>query len=103
MNQWKYVCLVDEIPKLGSRVVRQEAGSDIALFRTASNEIFALHDRCPHKGGPLSQGIVHGKQVTCPLHAWSIDLDSGHAVAPDQGLCQKIVVKLENSKVYLSI
>ena len=70
MSPWIEICPLDDIPPLGSRVVRRADG-DIAVFRTADDEVFALHDRCPHKHGPLSQGIVHGRQVTCPLHGWS--------------------------------
>ena len=84
MNPWTDILAVADIPRLGARVVRH-AGIDIAVFRNAEDDIFALEDRCPHKGGPLSQGIVHGKKVTCPLHGWNVGLDSGCAVAPDEG------------------
>ena len=68
MADWKRICRVDEIPVLGSRRVARDAAPAIAVFRTADDRVFALLDRCPHKGGPLSQGIVHGRHVTCPLH-----------------------------------
>jgi len=88
MNQWTNILDVNDIPKLGARVVRH-GSLDIAVFRTADDEIFALEDRCPHKGGPLSQGIVHGKKVACPMHNWNIELDSGCAVAPDHGCARE--------------
>lgn len=97
---WKRICSLEEIPPLGSRVVRHPGG-DIAVFRTADNEVFALHDKCPHKGGPLSQGIVHGKRVTCPLHGWNIELPSGEAAAPDVGSCAKFAVRVEAGDIYL--
>ena len=103
MNHWIAVCRVDDIPALGARRVARPHGLDVALFRTASDQVFALLDRCPHKGGPLSQGIVHGKRVTCPLHGWNIGLEDGHAVAPDVGSCTKFEVKLENGQVYLAV
>ena len=103
MSNWKTICPLEDIPKLGSRVVRQLAGGDIAIFRTAENEVFALHDKCPHKGGPLSQGLVHGKRVTCPLHAWNIELNSGEAIAPDHGRCSTFQVKVEDGLVLLSV
>ena len=84
MSDWLEVGRVEDIPKLGARVVHTPRG-DVAVFRTADDRIFALDDRCPHKGGPLSQGIVHGARVTCPLHNWMVELDSGQAVAPDEG------------------
>lgn len=96
------VCELSAIPRLGSRVVRTADG-DIALFRTGDDQVFALHDLCPHKGGPLSQGIVHGHTVTCPLHAWKIDLASGAAQAPDQGCTLRHAVRVHESVVYLSI
>ena len=77
---WKRICALEDIPVLGSRVVRSARGA-IAVFRTADDQVYALHDRCPHKGGPLSQGIVHGATVTCPLHAWKIGLADGQAIA----------------------
>ncbi len=99
---WKLICKLDDIPQLVSRVVQRATGGDIAVFRTADDEVFAMHDKCPHKGGPLSQGIVHGRRVTCPLHGWNIGLDDGHAVAPDVGRCDTFKVKVEHGDVYLA-
>ena len=82
--KWVAVCKLEEIPSLGARVVRASQG-DVAVFRTSSDEVFAVRDACPHKGGPLSQGMVHGNTVTCPLHSWKIELATGQAVAPDEG------------------
>jgi nitrite reductase (NADH) small subunit len=102
MKNWKIICSIEEIPVLGSRVVKSTSG-DIAVFLNADNEVFAMHDKCPHKGGPLSQGIVHGRRVTCPLHGWNVGLDDGKAVAPDVGHTPCIEVKLEGGSVYLKI
>jgi nitrite reductase (NADH) small subunit len=102
MTQWIQIGALDAIPRLGSRVVRTPAG-DIAVFRTEHDEVFALDDRCPHKGGPLSQGIVHNRRVTCPLHNFVIELANGHAVAPDQGCTRSHPAKVENGVVWLSI
>lgn len=102
MAEWKSICKLDDIPRLGSRVVRSMNG-DIALFRTSSDEVFALRDRCPHKGGPLSQGLVHGNQVTCPLHGWKLRLDSGEAVAPDEGCSRRYPVRVESGTVFLQL
>ncbi len=101
-NDWIEVGKVDEIPKLGARVVRTAKG-DIAVFRNGEDEIFALRDKCPHKGGPLSQGIVHGKRVACPLHDWKIHLDTGEAVAPDEGCAASYPVRLEGDVIFLSL
>ena len=103
MPNWKTICPLEDIPKLGSRIVRQVTGGDIAIFRTANNEVFALHDKCPHKGGPLSQGLVHGHKVTCPLHGWNIRLEDGQAVAPDVGGCDRFAVKVEAGQVFLAL
>ena len=101
-QEWIEIGKLEDIPKLGARVVRTREG-DIAVFRTAEDEIFALRDKCPHKGGPLSQGIVHGKRVACPLHDWKINLDSGEAVAPDEGCAASFPVKLEGDVITLSL
>jgi nitrite reductase (NADH) small subunit len=101
-HQWIEIGTTDDIPQKGARVVRTSRG-DIAIFRTGSDEVFALRDKCPHKGGPLSQGIVHGTRVACPLHDWKIHLDSGLAVAPDEGCAARYPVRLENGLVMLSL
>lgn len=102
MTDWIEIGTLEDIPRLGSRVVRTTQG-DIAIFRTAEDEVFALNDSCPHKGGPLSQGIVHGKRVTCPLHNWVLELNDGTAVAPDQGHTACFPVKVEDGIVRLSL
>ena len=102
VSQWRRVCPLDEIPRLGARVVKTAQGN-VAVFRNAEDEVFALDDRCPHKGGPLSQGIVFGRRVACPLHGWNIELADGKAVAPDQGCTHTFEVKVEDGAVYLLI
>jgi nitrite reductase (NADH) small subunit len=102
MSDWMKVAELEDIPLLGSRVVQARQGN-IAVFRTADDKVFALHDRCPHKGGPLSQGIVHGDKVTCPLHGWNIGLADGEAAAPDVGQAACVEVRLEAGMVYLKL
>ena len=101
MMSWTDICAVDDIPVLGSRIVRRASGGDIAIFRNSENRVFALLDRCPHKGGPLSQGIVFGERVACPLHNWTIELSSGCALAPDEGCTQRFAVRVDQRRVYL--
>lgn len=103
MSEWKPICLVDDIPKLGARRVQRANGCQIAVFRAEDDKVFALLDRCPHKGGPLSQGMVFGHSVACPLHNWTIGLDTGCAHAPDVGSTPKFSVKVENGQVYLDV
>jgi nitrite reductase (NADH) small subunit len=100
-STWLDAGPVEAIPPRGARVVHAPAG-DIAVFKAADGTIFALRDRCPHKGGPLSQGIVHGHAVTCPLHNWVISLIDGEAQGADKGCTPKIPVKVENGRVLLS-
>jgi len=102
MVEWKMIAKVEDIPRLGSRVVKSEMGN-IAVFRTSSDAVFALRDQCPHKGGPLSQGLVHGEQVTCPMHGWKLRLDTGEAVAPDVGCARRYPSKIEDGAVFLEI
>ncbi len=101
---WQKLCPLDEIPALGARVV-EHPGGNIAVFRTAGGSVFALADACPHKGGPLSQGIVHGDgdnaRVTCPLHGWNVELDSGSACAPDDGCVARYAVRVDAGSVWL--
>ena len=82
---------IDDIPRLGARVVQTEQGN-IAVFRTADDAVFALTDRCPHKNGPLSQGIVHDHTVTCPLHNLRLNLENGQAIAPDEGCIERFTI-----------
>jgi nitrite reductase (NADH) small subunit len=101
MSDWKKICFVNDIPVLGSRRVTRAQGMDVAVFRNSEDKVFALLDRCPHKGGPLSQGIVHGETVTCPLHNWNIGLNDGCANAPDEGCTPKFAVQVKDGEVYL--
>lgn len=101
-EQWIEVGNVSDIPRDGARVVKTHLG-DIAVFRNMQDEIFALRDKCPHKGGPLSQGIIFGKTVACPLHNWNIALDTGIAVAPDEGCAASFPIKVDGEKVFLSL
>jgi nitrite reductase (NADH) small subunit len=102
MSGWTPVCRVEDIPVLGARrVTRPGATIPIAVFRNAEDKVFALLDRCPHKGGPLSQGIVFGDSVACPLHNWTIGLADGCAKAPDQGCTQHFACKVEEGQVFL--
>jgi len=95
------ICNLEEIPVLGARRFDREDGKVIAIFRTASDTVFALEDKCPHKGGPLSQGIVFGESVACPLHNWCISLKDGNAAAPDVGATEKFAVALVDGRVQL--
>jgi nitrite reductase (NADH) small subunit len=101
MSEWTAVCKVEDIPVLGSRRVARTHGLDVAVFRNDAGEVFALLDRCPHKGGPLSQGIVFGTSVACPLHNWTIGLCTGQAAAPDEGCTPKFAVRVEDGQVSL--
>ena len=101
MSEWKTICRVDDIPVLGARRVQRALGAEVAIFRNAEDKVFALLDRCPHKGGPLSQGIVHGESVTCPLHSWNIGLGDGCARAPDEGCTTPFAVQVVDGMVAL--
>lgn len=97
---WIDIGAMADIPPRGSRLVLTPTG-DIALFKTAAGRIFALWDKCPHKGGPLSQGIVHGDSVTCPLHNWIIGLETGEVKGPDQGCARRVEIRLEAGRILL--
>ncbi|MEK9802082.1 MAG: nitrite reductase small subunit NirD [Curvibacter sp.] len=101
MSEWQTICRVEDIPVLGSRRVNRPQGMAVAVFRNDQDQVFALLDRCPHKGGPLSQGIVFGTSVACPLHNWTIGLDTGCARAPDEGSTPRFAVKVVDGTVHL--
>lgn len=102
MPHWVKVAPLNEIPILGARVVRHD-GLEIGVFRTEDNRIFAINNACPHKGGPLSQGIVYGDKVACPLHSWKISLVDGKAEEPDIGQTACYNTKVEDGFVYLEL
>ncbi|MDF1855050.1 nitrite reductase small subunit NirD [Pseudooceanicola sp.] len=97
---WLDIAAIDDIPLRGARVIKTPLGC-VALFRTAMAEVFAVSDRCPHKGGPLSEGIVHGQRVTCPLHNWVFDLNTGQAQGADEGQIATYPVRVEGGRVLL--
>lgn len=102
MSEWIEIGRLKDIPVQGAREV--EAGDvTIAVFRTQDDRVFALDNRCPHKGGPLSEGIVHGTSVTCPLHNWTLSLESGVALGPDEGCARTYAVRVENGAVFLAL
>jgi nitrite reductase (NADH) small subunit len=102
MSDWTRICRVDEIPVLGARRVARPRGADVAVFRCGDDEVFALLDRCPHRGGPLSQGIVFGTSVACPLHNWTIALADGCARDPDEGCTPRFACRVEDGHVLLN-
>jgi nitrite reductase (NADH) small subunit len=99
--RWVDVCAVADIPELGARRVARPAGLPVALFRTRGDRVYALLDRCPHKGGPLSQGIVTAEHVACPLHNWAIALADGRAREPDVGCTPAFRCRVEAGRVLL--
>ncbi|NVO28812.1 nitrite reductase small subunit NirD [Donghicola sp. C2-DW-16] len=99
---WTDIAALEDIPVRGARIVKTHAGC-IAVFRTDDNEVFATSDRCPHKGGPLSEGIVHGKSVTCPLHNWVFSLETGEAQGADEGQIATYPARVENGRVLMDL
>jgi len=102
VSRWVEVGALEDIPRRGARVVKTPFGC-VAVFRTADDRVFALDDRCPHKAGPLSQGIVHGRSVTCPLHNWVIDLASGVAQGADAGRVATVPLRCADGRLLLDL
>ncbi|OAN46601.1 nitrite reductase [Paramagnetospirillum marisnigri] len=100
MKDWIRIGALSDIPRLGARTIETAQGQ-VAVFRTKDDEVFALFNRCPHKGGPLSEGIVSGKVVVCPLHSWTIDLATGEATAPDEGCTRPVESRLADGEIFL--
>ncbi|MGV8985361.1 MAG: nitrite reductase small subunit NirD [Cypionkella sp.] len=101
-ENWTDIGALDDIPAQGARVVKTSAGC-VAIFRTADDQVFAMNDQCPHKGGPLSEGIVHGTSVTCPLHAWVFSLETGMAQGLDEGEVATYLVRIEAGRILLDM
>ena len=99
---WIAIGALDDIPRRGARCVKNGAMT-IAVFRTADDRVFALEDKCPHRNGPLSQGIVHDGCVTCPLHNWVISLETGEAQGADEGKVMTVPVKVESQRIFVSL
>jgi nitrite reductase (NADH) small subunit len=100
MSNWIDIAALDEVPKRGARMVKTSEGC-VAVFRTGADEVFALDNACPHKAGPLAEGIVHGKSVTCPLHNWVISLETGQAQGADEGHVATYPARIENGRILL--
>ena len=101
IGEWLDIGWLHQIPLRGARTIPVEGGEEIAVFRTSDNRVFALANRCPHKGGPLSQGIVHGHSVACPRHNWNIALTTGEAQGGDKGCTPPSPVKVDAGRVLL--
>jgi nitrite reductase (NADH) small subunit len=101
MNDWLEIGTIDAIPLRGARCVNSPAGR-IAVFRTHDDQVFALENRCAHKGGPLAEGIVHGASVTCPLHNWVFDLGTGRAQGADEGQVRTFAVQVVDRRIYIA-
>ncbi|WHO38595.1 nitrite reductase small subunit NirD [Sphingobium sp. AP49] len=101
IGEWLDIGPVDQISAGNARTLPVRGGEEIAIFRTQSGEFHALVNRCPHKHGPLSQGIVHGGVVTCPLHNWHISLKTGEALGEDKGCVPVIPLKVDAGRIFL--
>lgn len=99
-KEWIDICALEDIPRQGGRQLRTPGGN-LAVFRTTNDRLYALDDNCPHRGGPLSQGMVHGRLVTCPMHGLNIDLETGMAVSPDTGCVRRFPLRVEAGRVFL--
>ena len=100
MSQWIDIAALEDIPQRGARLVKTALGC-VAVFRTGPDEVFAASNTCPHKGGPLAEGIVHGQSVTCPLHNWVISLETGQAQGEDDGEVATYPARVEDGRILL--
>lgn len=100
MTDWIDIAALDDVPKRGARMIKTLSGC-VAVFRTAQDEVFALDNACPHKAGPLAEGIVHGAFVTCPLHNWVISLETGEAQGADTGRVATYPARVDGGRILL--
>ncbi len=101
IGNWLDIGPITQIEPGTARTLPVVGGEEIAVFLTMRGEFFAIRNQCPHKQGPLSQGIVHGDVVTCPLHNWNISLRSGKALGGDEGCVPTIPLKVDAGRIYL--
>ena len=97
--KWVRVTHIENIPMRQGRAVTL-GGQELAIFNLGGG-FRVVENRCPHRGGPLADGIVAGEDVICPLHNWRISLDSGEVCQPrDQQHCLKTFpAKVVNGEV----
>ena len=100
MTQWIDIASLEDVPQRGARLVKTAHGC-VAVFRTGADEVFALDNACPHKAGPLAEGIVHGTSVTCPLHNWVISLETGMAQGADEGQVATYPARVDAGRILL--
>lgn len=100
MNDWIDIAALDDVPKRGARLVKTAHGC-VAIFRTGTDEVYALDNACPHKSGPLAEGIVHGASVTCPLHNWVISLETGQVQGADEGQVATYPARIADGRIML--
>jgi nitrite reductase (NADH) small subunit len=100
MSSWIDIAALDDVPQRGARLVKTVHGC-VAIFRTGADEVYALDNACPHKNGPLAEGIVHGASVTCPLHNWVISLETGQVQGVDEGKVNSYPARVENGRISL--
>jgi len=100
MTHWIDIAALDDVAPRGARVIKTPDGC-VAVFRTGADEVFALDNTCPHKAGPLSEGIVHGASVTCPLHNWVISLETGLVQGPDEGAVRTYPARVEDGRILI--
>lgn len=100
MTDWIDIAALEDVPQRGARLVKTAHGC-VAMFRTGADEIYALDNACPHKNGPLAEGIVHGKAVTCPLHNWVISLETGAVQGLDEGQVATYPARVEDGRILL--
>lgn len=101
-KNWVSIGSISDIPRQGARRVKNGAMT-IAIFRTSDDHIYALEDKCPHKNGPLSNGIIHDGCVTCPLHNWVISLETGAAQGADEGQTATFPIKMDGTTILLGL
>lgn len=101
-SQWVDVCALEDIPVRGARRLSWKQ-QELGVFRTSAHEVYVIDNKCPHKQGPLTEGIVHDTGVTCPLHNFVIDLPSGRARGADEGCVKTFPVEVRDGRVIVDV
>jgi nitrite reductase (NADH) small subunit len=100
---WLQVCTLHELSRAGVRTLALPE-LNVAVFRLADGRVFAIEDRCPHRGARLSAGVIYdADKIACLDHGWGIRLADGEAEAPEQGCVLTFPVKVEDGLVFVLI
>ncbi|MFW7381538.1 MAG: nitrite reductase small subunit NirD [Oligoflexus sp.] len=101
-KNWYLIGTIHDIPRQGAQLL-QFGDRQLGIFRTYQDEFYAINAQCPHAGGPLTEGLIHGHYVSCPLHDWTINLKTGICQAPDEGQVSCYPLLIDGEDIWIAL